>query len=67
MAKKHSLPVMPKSGDGPVKFLGALLLVAFVALVLKAPAEAAQLVKGVGAVLSGGVESLMTFAHQVGG
>lgn len=67
MAKKHSLPVMPKSGGGPVKFLGALLLVAFVVLVFKAPAEAAQLVKGFVAALSGGADSLMTFANQVGG
>lgn len=67
MAKKQSLPVLPKSGGGPVKFVGLLLLVGFVALVLKAPAEAAQLVKVVGAAFSGGAESLATFANQVGG
>lgn len=67
MAKKHSLPVMPKAGGGSAKFLGLLLLVAFVALVFKAPAEAAQLVKGVGAAFSGGAESLTTFAGQLGG
>ena len=67
MAKKQSLPVLPKSGGGPVKFVVVLALAAFVVLVFKAPAEAAQLVKVVGAAFSGGAESLTTFADQVGG
>lgn len=64
---KQQIPMMPKAGGGPAKLVGVLLLVAFLALVLKAPAEAAQLVKGVAAAFSGGADSLMTFADQVGG
>lgn len=64
---KSALPAMPKMGGGKFKPLLGLLLVGFVLLVLKAPAEAAQLTRGGWDAVGGAAENFLTFVNQLEG
>ncbi|MCA1194181.1 hypothetical protein [Saccharopolyspora sp. 6V] len=62
---KQQLPMMPKQGGGFGRLLGAAILLGFLLLVIQSPAEAAQILKGIGAVLGSGLDAITTFIGEL--
>lgn len=62
---KNQMPMMPKMGGGKFKPLAGLFFLAFLVLVLKAPAEAAQITTGAWDAVGGAVENFMAFTNQL--
>ncbi|MEU6264839.1 hypothetical protein [Saccharopolyspora shandongensis] len=64
---KTQFPMMPKTGGGVLaKLVGTALVLAVLTMVVKQPAEAAQLLEGIGGLLGSAVEGLMTFLLEMG-
>ncbi|CAM06171.1 hypothetical protein A8924_7400 [Saccharopolyspora erythraea NRRL 2338] len=63
---KSPIPMMKTGGGLLPKFVGALLTLAFLAMVIKQPAAAAEMLTGAGAALGAAVEGLMSFLLQLG-